>query len=199
MNTMSSAPVRRRSVVTPVVVAAVVALAAAAAVLQPWRDSDAAVVAKPVTADARPVAALAAPTGEPVLSVSGVARGNAGAHLTRADFATLDKIAREHVVVYEPFLKRKVEFTGVRFGDLLRRAGGVSGTGRLAFHALDDYTVTLPVGGVASDALLATRSNGATIPVAKGGPIRLIFLDGAKLGASTDNWIWSIDSIRARP
>ena len=121
------------------------------------------------------------------------------ARTTKVDFAGLDGLAREQVTIHEPFVKRDVTFTGVRVGELLRRAGGTPSARHLNLHALDDYSVTLPIQAVASEGLLATRSNGKPIPIARGGPIRLVFPAAGELAANTDNWIWSIDAMRGRP
>jgi DMSO/TMAO reductase YedYZ molybdopterin-dependent catalytic subunit len=43
--------------------------------------------------------------------------------------------------------------------------------------------------------LLATKVDGARIPVDEGGPIRLVFPADSTVGKNTDLWIWSIDSI----
>lgn len=146
------------------------------------------------TAPARP---LPAPSADAVLRVTGVAPGNVGAHVTKVDFATLDALANERVTVREPFLKRDVTFTGVRISQLLRRAGVPLSARTLHMHALDDYTVDLPIATFATDGLLATRADGKPIAIAKGGPIRLIFTGDSSTAANTDNWIWSIDSMRA--
>ena len=67
-------------------------------------------------------------------------------------------------------------------------------------HALDDYHVTLPLAQLAaSGAVLATRSGGRAIAIDEGGPVRLVFPGGTRLGRNSDNWIWSVDWIRVVP
>jgi hypothetical protein len=141
--------------------------------------------------------ALPAPNGKTVLRVTGAVRGNSGPRTTKVDFATLDRLARERVTIREPFLKRDIEFTGIRMRALLQSVGVDATARRVYMHALDDYHVDLPAADLADDAILATRMNGRRIPIAEGGPIRLIFTRESKLAPNTDNWIWSIDSIRA--
>jgi hypothetical protein len=159
--------------------------------------------AKPTTAAKRaptrsaPARPLPAPSADAVLRITGVAPGNVGATTTKLDFATIDAIATERVTVREPFLKRDVTFTGVRMSQLLRRAGVPLSARTLHMHALDDYTVDLPISTFATDGLLATRADGRPIAIAKGGPIRLIFTGDDRTASNTDNWIWSIDSMRA--
>ena len=141
---------------------------------------------------------LPAPVADAVLRITGVTRGNVSARTTKVDLATLNAVAHESVTVHEPFLKHDVTFTGVRMSELLRRAG-VKGSARtLHMHALDDYQVDLPIAEFAADGLLATRADGKPIPIAKGGPIRLIFTASSAIAANTDNWIWSLDSVQAR-
>ena len=149
--------------------------------------------AKPV-ADSEP---LPAPEGEPVLRIKGVSRGNVGTHTTAIDFATLDRVGVEELTIQEPFLKRDVTFTGIWMRDLLGRAGLGADARRLYFHALDDYHVELPVSDVAATGFLAVRAGGERIEIADGGPIRLVFSSDEGVAAITDNWIWTIDSMRA--
>jgi hypothetical protein len=170
--------------------------AAAVAVLQPWASSERSKRGAPVGNRAAALAPFPPPTATAVLTVTGVARGNVGRHVTRVDFATLDRFATRTVKIHEPFLKRDVEVSGIPMDEVLRRAGVGASARELKLHALDDYEVGLPVSGVVSDALLATRLNGAPMKIAKGGPIRLVFIADSKLAANTDNWIWSIGSIR---
>jgi hypothetical protein len=198
MNTSSEAAASpktaRRGLVVTVALAAV--LVAALVVVRLGGDSSPAKPA-PATpaAPAATVAPLPKPTGDVVLKVAGVRHGNVAASITKADFAALDGVAKQRVLIREPFIKKNVTFTGITLGELLERAGVSATTGSIKFHALDDYAVTLPLAG-AADALIATRANGELIPVAKGGPIRLVFTNDSSLAHNTDNWIWSIDSIR---
>jgi DMSO/TMAO reductase YedYZ molybdopterin-dependent catalytic subunit len=62
-------------------------------------------------------------------------------------------------------MKKDIQFTGVPMSDLM--APGV---------------------------LLATKADGAPIPLGKGGPIRLVFPPDVMAGKNKDLWIWSIDS-----
>jgi hypothetical protein len=153
---------------------------------------------RPVAKRLAPAKPLPAPLGDPVLRITGVTRGNVGALTTKVDLATLDAVAHQSVSVYEPFLKHDVTFTGVRMSELLRRAGVKASARTLHMHALDDYHVDLPIAAFAADGILATRADGKPIPIAKGGPIRLIFTAASAVAANTDNWIWSVDAVQAR-
>jgi hypothetical protein len=141
---------------------------------------------------------FALPKGHSILTLVGVANGNSGATTTKLDYATVDRLADERVVVFEPFLKRNVTFTGIRMSKFIRLTGFPgSGKARLAMHAADDYHVSLLATGLAAHAFLATRANGKPMALAKGGPVRLVFLGTGTLADNTDNWIWSIDRIKA--
>lgn len=180
------------------VVALIACVLASSILLRPSADRESAVpsaenVSKPVSAKPLP-----APTGTPVVKISGVEKGNVGPHTTRLDLATMDQLGAERLTVHEPFLKRDVTFTGVWLRELMGRAGVPERTDRLYLHALDDYHVELATGDL-SAAFLAVRANGEPIEIADGGPVRLVFASDEGMGANTDNWIWSIDSIRAIP
>ena len=150
------------------------------------------------TAVPEPVAVkpLAAPRGERALRIGGVTAGNVSATETAVDFATLDRAASDEITILEPFVKRRMTFTVIPMRELLQRAGADPSARKLYLHALDDYHVDLPMAGVRNAGFLATRIDGKKIPIAKGGPFRLLFTGDGKLARDTDNWIWSLDSAR---
>jgi hypothetical protein len=144
--------------------------------------------------------AIPAPNGKTVLRVTGVESGNAGAHSTSVDFRTLEQMPQVDVRVREPFLKRDMSFSGVRMSDLLAVIGMSPSVGKIYMHALDDYHVTFTRGQMASSgAVLATRANGARIAIKDGGPIRIIHPRSGRVADNGDNWIWSVDRMRASP
>jgi hypothetical protein len=153
-------------------------------------------------ASARAPAATALPTpidkpaGKPVLKLSGsVSNRNQGAALV-LDQQQLDAMATETVTLYEPFLKKPIEFTGIPMSVLLTRAGMSASATKIRVHALDDYAVGFKVADLmAPGVLLATRQSGAPIPLAQGGPIRLVFPPDSVTGRNRDTWVWSIDTI----
>ena len=151
-----------------------------------------AAVPKPVA-----VKPLPAPTGERVLRIAGVKNGNVSASVTELDFKTLDRAATKEITIVEPFVKRKMTFTVIPMAELLQRAGVDPSARNLYMHALDDYHVDLPIAGLMDAGFVATRVDGKKLPIAKGGPIRLLFTGKGKLARDTDNWIWSFDSARA--
>jgi hypothetical protein len=83
--------------------------------------------------------------------------------------------------------------------DLLTRAGVAPTAERVYLHALADYKVDFKVSDLmAPRVLLATKADGAPIPLGKGGPTQLVFPPDAPAGKNKDRWIWSIDSMTIR-
>ena len=138
------------------------------------------------------------PTGKTVLRVTGVQSGNAGAHVTEVDFRTLDRMPQVKLRVREPFLKRDVSFSGVPMKNLLAIMGVSPASGGIDMHALDDYHVGFtPAQLTSSGAVLATREGGSRIPIKEGGPIRIVLSRPGRMADNSDNWIWSVDRMRA--
>ena len=163
-------------------------------------DDRAGSASAPTAAVPEPVAVkpLPAPSGERVLRIQGVKTGNVSATETAVDFATLDRAATDKLTILEPFVKRKMTFSVVPMGELLQRAGADPAARKLYMHALDDYHVTFTRDELASSgAVLATRANGARIAIKDGGPIRIILPRSGEVADNTDNWVWSVDRMRA--
>jgi hypothetical protein len=137
------------------------------------------------------------PAGKTVLRFTGVESGNAGAHATEVDFRTLEQMPQVKLRIREPFLKRDMNFSGIRMSDLLALMGVSSAAGGIYMHALDDYHVTFTQDELTSSgAVLATRANGERIPIKDGGPIRILLPRSGKVADNTDNWVWSVDRMR---
>lgn len=133
-------------------------------------------------------------TGKPIVTFEGLV--NNGRPVT-VDIASFDALPRQSLTITEPFIKKKVTFTGVGFGDLLT-AAKVTGKS-ITIHALDDFKATLDVAALRqAGVLLATRADGKTLEVKAGGPVRLVFPPSSQAGKDTNNWVWSIDRITAR-
>jgi DMSO/TMAO reductase YedYZ molybdopterin-dependent catalytic subunit len=113
---------------------------------------------------------------------------------------TLNTLAREQVTLYEPFEKRSMTFQAVPLRDVLALAGVERGATALHTVALNDYVVDIPLDVAASDGVyLAVRNgDGSAIPVAAGGPVRIVFASGAK-GAKVQNyWSWSLARVTVK-
>ena len=141
---------------------------------------------------------LPAPSGRVVLTIKGVENGNVGAHTTEIDYATLDRAASEEMTIFEPFLKKDVEFKVISIAELFAAAGIPAGADLVYMHALDGYHLTLSRKDLVSEGFLAVRADGKRMPIADGGPVRVVFSDNGGLGANNDNWIWSLDRMKAR-
>jgi hypothetical protein len=150
----------------------------------------------PVADAPTPVAPLAIPTGAVVLTIDGqVGRPNVGDRV-EVDLDGIERLGTVDVTVFEPFVNRDLEMSGVPIGVLLA-AAGIDNAADLMWTALDDYQVTFNGGAAAREnAILATRVDGAPISIADGGPIRIVFPDAdGPLGRDSNQWIWSIQSI----
>jgi hypothetical protein len=180
---------------------ALIGVLAVAAALGACNSREAAEAPAP-PATARPKVAatpVPAPTGKRILVLSGkVSNRNQGSSLA-FDQRTLDTLPTASATLYEPFLKQEVRFSGIPSAELLARAGISPQATIVRLHALDDYKVELKVADLmAPGVLLATRADGAPIPIAKGGPVRLVFPPDSQAGRNKDLWIWSIDTITVR-
>jgi DMSO/TMAO reductase YedYZ molybdopterin-dependent catalytic subunit len=145
---------------------------------------------------AGPPAPVPTPSGAPVLTITGAVANHNDGSAVAFDLLTLDAMATVTTDIYEPFVKKDVKFTGVPMIELLGRAGVTPAATTVQLHALDDYKVDLKISDMADpDILLATKADGARIPVGAGGPIRLVFPADSAVGKNKDIWIWSIDSI----
>lgn len=149
------------------------------------------------TADApSSVDALRTPTGAVVLTIEGrVGQPNVGDHV-EVDLDGIERLGTVDFTVFEPFVNRDLEMTGVPVAMLLT-AAGVDAGADLVWTALDDYQVTFTGGAAAREnAMLATRMDGEPISIADGGPIRIVFPDSdGPLGRDSNQWIWSIESV----
>jgi hypothetical protein len=145
----------------------------------------------------RPGQTVPPPSGKPVFTITGkitATNQNSGLAL---DLPTVERLAIHQVRLYEPWTKQDTDFRGVWLQDLLALAGVKSDAAKLHIVALDDYTVDLTMADIRTGGImLATRAgDGSTLPVDKGGPTRIVFLNGVKAGANADQWIWSIKAI----
>jgi hypothetical protein len=140
---------------------------------------------------------VAAPKGKSVLTVTGkITTHNKNGELV-LDRATLERLGVRQVRLYEPWTKQDMDFRGIWLQDLLAVAGVQAGATTLHIVALDDYAVDLKLADVrAGGIMLATSAgDGSAIPIAQGGPTRVVFMNGVKAGVNPDQWVWSLKSI----
>jgi len=143
--------------------------------------------------------AVPAPTGEVVVVLSGaLSRPNVGSSV-QFDMATLERLGLHEGVVFEPWEKIDMSFTGVTLERLLDSVGASANATSIHITALDDYQVDVSMTEIRSGSIiLATRQNDAPIAVDKGGPTRIVFGTGTASGENPDQWIWSVARIEIR-
>jgi hypothetical protein len=137
------------------------------------------------------------PTDKPVFTMTGnISVTNKNGTLV-FDRRTVERLGVHQVRLYEPWTKETLDFRGVWLQDLVAVAGVDPGAVKLHIVALDDFAVDLTLADIGKGGIfLATRAgDGSVIPIAKGGPTRIVFLDGVKAGANADQWVWSIKTI----
>lgn len=112
------------------------------------------------------------------------------------DLPTLGLLAQQDLTIIEPFVDEEHTYTGPLWADVLRASGVDLDEGReVQLVALDDYVAEIPTDVDTLDGVvLASREDGEEIPVAAGGPIRLIWPPENPGAENNNNWIWSIRS-----
>jgi hypothetical protein len=140
------------------------------------------------------------PAGPTVLTLTGkIGQVNDGAAL-RLDPATLDQLGLVKVAVFDPWVKKELQLQGTWLNDLLDVAQPTAAAQGIHLTALDNYQVDVTMADIrAGGILLATKTgDGQPIPIAEGGPLRIVFVGGVPSGANADQWIWSVTMIDVR-
>lgn len=89
------------------------------------------------------------------------------------------------------------DWTGVRFGDVLRRAKVQAGATLLHFTSVDDYTETMTLAQAMDPAtLLAYQLDGAPLPARHGYPLRV--LGAGTYGMKNPKWLSKIELTREK-
>ena len=179
-----------------VVAAGAVGLAAVACAVDPGADHPSSAVAasksgQPLNPYTQGTVDPPAP-GSPVLTVVG---GTTPLSLTLDE---LDSMGSATISIDEPFVNRRETYSGVPLATVLGKAG-IPDTATIDTDAIDHYhyvSVVKPM--VDSQALIATRRDGAPIPYDQGGPIRIVFPDGTPLSSVLDAWNRSLNSITVK-
>ncbi|WP_304118799.1 molybdopterin-dependent oxidoreductase [Mycolicibacterium bacteremicum] len=110
------------------------------------------------------------------------------------DLAGLERLGVAESRLYEPYVKHDITFEGVPARDIAAYLK-LGPTDRIRAVALDGMDLTLGVGDlISSEALLATRIDNVEIPIAEGGPTRLVF-PADPLASDLNQWIWSLDTL----
>lgn len=143
--------------------------------------------------------ALNAPTGAPVLLISGkigLRNSPAGAQF---DMAMLEKLPQQSFTTATPWEDQQVKFSGPLLRDVLAAVKATGGQMRAV--AVNDYKVAIPLDDVRSLAVvLALRVNDRPIPPRTKGPLWVIYPfnnDKALLAKKefSDRSIWQVKAI----
>lgn len=116
---------------------------------------------------------LPPPTGDVIFTVSGKITAHNQGDAAVFDMKGLDTLPQTSFSTKTPWTPER-KFSGVLLKTLLERLGS---TGKTAvFYALNDYVIEIPLQNLTDDGpLLATRMDGALMPVQKFGPIFVVY------------------------
>jgi diguanylate cyclase (GGDEF)-like protein len=119
-------------------------------------------------------APLAAPTGQPILVVTGSIANTNNGGTASFDLAMLEEIGMVTLATATPWYTGVMEFEGVPMQTLMRTVGA-EGTEVVAV-ALNDYRSTIPMSDFEKyQVVLATRRNGQLMPIRDKGPLFIIY------------------------
>ena len=150
-----------------------------------------------------PGSTVPTPTGPVVLTVDGkISQTNSGKTL-QFDMATLESLGVVQYKVDDPFAKKSVLYAGVLLSQLLKVAGAAPDATTLTLKALDDYSTDMKISDTNRwPIILATRADGAYMPVDKSGPLISVFpfnnfpeIDHVTYDAQ---WLWSLAAITVK-
>jgi len=146
--------------------------------------------------------ALDAPTGRPVLTVTGnLGVKNAGDKAV-FDMAMLAALPQHSFTTRTPWFDQPVRFTGPRLADVLN---AVKAQGRqLQASAINDYHITIPADDAAKHpVILARLLNGQPMTVREKGPLFLIYpFDSAqelRTSVYYERSIWQLKALAVLP
>ena len=151
----------------------------------------------------KPGSAVPAPTGDVVLIIDGkISQTNSGTSL-QFDMKTLESLGVVQYKVDDPFAKKTILYAGVLLSELLKVAGVAPDAKTLTLIALDDYSTDMKVADANKwPVIIATRADGAYMPVDKSGPLISVFpfnnfpeIDHLTYDAQ---WLWSLSKITVK-
>jgi hypothetical protein len=151
----------------------------------------------------KPGSAIPAPTGAVILKMDGkISQTNSGATL-QFDMATLESIGVVQYKVDDPFAKKSILYAGLLLSQLLKVAGVAPDATTLTLRALDDYSTDMKISDVNKwPILLATRADGAYMPIDKNGPLISVIpfnyfpeIDHVTYDAQ---WLWALSGITVK-
>jgi len=105
----------------------------------------------------------------------------------------LESIEMVQVELYEPFVEANSTFQGPTAAAVFEKLGW-DPAARVHILAINDYAFDMPVADlIEGDAMIATRENGAEIPIEAGGQARIVFPDWSPVHTLEDAWVWSLE------
>ncbi len=138
------------------------------------------------------VADLAAPAAADVALTVEYADGTS----VQLSIAQLEALRTVAATVHEPFIDRVIVFEGVPLSDMFRFLGIPKTVPKLHTLALNEYAVDLPMSITdVEGAILATRADGALLPLDEGGPTRVVLTDDHPQAQDQSLWIWSLKTL----
>jgi hypothetical protein len=145
-----------------------------------------------------PARAIEPPRGPVILTISGAISQTNTASGLAFDQAMLDSLPQTEVATETPWTQGMITFSGVSLGALLDLAGAKGTT--ISATALNDYSVDIPVADAANPrVILATRKNGALMPVRDKGPLWVIYPLSDHTGAAAEEthskMIWQLKQL----
>ena len=127
-----------------------------------------------VSSVARAESAATPAHGKPVLTISGQVSAPGNPASVSFDMARLESLGIEGFETTTPWYNGPVRFEGVRMNRLMREVGA-NGQSVTAV-ALNDYTTELPMADFERyDVILATKRDGAYMPVRDKGPLFIVY------------------------
>ena len=126
---------------------------------------------------------------DPILVVTGSSKSQ---KFTMKDLLALKS---EKISLFEPFVKKRQQFSVIRLSYLFKTMG-IKSWEKVVTRALNNYEYMNTASEfMAANGYLAIKRNGLDIPYDQGGPIRLVYPDSSKWSKSLDPWNWSLESI----
>lgn len=119
-------------------------------------------------------ATLAMPQGKVILTISGLIKVTNANDTAVFDMAMIEAIGLESFSTTTPWYNGPVKFEGVRMSKLLDLVGATGTT--VTALALNDYKTDIPLDDFRKyPALLATKRDGAYMPVKDKGPLFIVY------------------------
>ena len=122
----------------------------------------------------QPAAALEAPKGKVILTISGKVADKNTPTSAIFDMAMLEKLPQQTFTTLTPWDKKPIKFTGPLLRDVLAAAKAQGTVIKAA--ALNDYQTSIPLDDAQKfDVILAHKMNGESIPVKTKGPLFIVY------------------------